>query len=53
MLYKKIRKMILESDLNLENKLFALLSGVAIVSMVVIFFVGIGIGESFTDLLLL
>ena len=53
MLYKKIRKMILESDLNLENKLFALLSGVAIVSMVVIFFVGIGIGESFTDLLML
>ena len=52
MFYDKVRKMILESDLNLENKLFVLLSGVAIIAMVIIFFVGIGIGESSTYLLM-
>ena len=52
MLYKKIRKIILESEMKLEDKLFILLSGVALLSMITIFFVGIAIGESFTDLLM-
>ena len=45
--------MIFESDLNLENRLFVLLSCVALLAMVIIFIVGALIGETFTDLLML
>ncbi len=53
MLFKKLRKMIFESDLSFENRLFVLLSCVALLAMVIIFIVGALIGETFTDLLML
>ncbi|MCR5701665.1 MAG: DegV family EDD domain-containing protein [Lachnospiraceae bacterium] len=53
MLLRRLKNRIIESDLELHDKLFVLLSGVALLALIIIFFVGIIIGETGTDLLML